>query len=710
MILHGRIKLLDSAYLKYGFKVFETKYSDVRVYTLQQGHFYNAEIVPLVANANLDRIKNELESIGYIARVQKYNRDADAHQDLFNVFFQILPSRKRLKNQCKKFMDNQTKYLGFEYNYVPAPFEVESNVINKINNKEIIETIASVFVKDGPHIVFLEAAAGFGKTCTAVEFLAWILEKNKDVIPIFTELSRNRGARIFRYVLLDEIDRNFNLPSAAVTEEIRHGRIPLIVDGFDELLTKKSKDAEFEDDFIDSEPMLDTIANLLQRQAKILVTTRRTAVFTSQNFEEWIERLEARGCSVHRIILQAPCIDDWLGKKKKRKLQNSGVPIDQLSNPVLLSFLAKQSEEHFNNICSNPDEVVNFYFKAMLIREKARQDLRIEPEDQIIILKSIASAMLQKDLTMDTPDAIRTILYQNPQNLEIINKACSLYLGSEKVSIDEVMDKLLVHALFDRVPIKNLIGFINDFVLGTLQGELISDGFDYVGSDGQIDRIVTAFSAQSENKRKKLWDMLELVRIAGNPQLRLVVDLRLISRPKGSYENTTFENIIFTGISFTADSQFSNCTFSKCLFTSCKFEMDCFSKDIGFCECKFRNCSLVGTPNANFWERGCEFISTISFEEMLNTYKSDDETGLINDIDYEKDVLEKFWPIGRPNATLRKRSSTLYRGAPPDRHRFISAAIDQLIKRHLLLQQKDNSYVLNLTDQYNEIKNILNRE
>ena len=710
MHIHNRLKMLDGAYLKYGFKVYEIKNPGIRVYTLQRRYFYNAEIVPLIANADVESIQEELQSSGFLTRIQKYKRDAEAHQNLFNVFFQILPSRNRLLRQAKKFKDNQSKYLGFDYDYVPAPFEVDSNSLHKIGEKKIIETITSIFQENGPHIIFLEAAAGFGKTCTAIEILSWILKNKTDIIPIFTELSRNRGARIFRYVLLDEIDRNFNLPSTAVTEEIHQGRIPLIIDGFDELLSKKSKDADFENDFIDAEPMLDTIASLLQRQAKILVTTRRTAVFTSQNFEEWIERLETRGCFVHRIILKTPRLDDWLGKKKKNKLQNSGVPIEQLSNPVLLSFLAKQNDDDFNNICSNPDEVVNFYFNTMLIREKNRQDLRMESDDQIRILKNIASVMLKQDLTMDTPDAIRGIMYSNPQNLAIINKTCELYFGSDKVSVDEIIDKLLVHALLDRVPIKNLIGFINDFVLGTLQGELVSEETDWVGSDGQIDRIATAFSAQSECKRKRLWDKLELVRVAGDPPLRLSLDLRLLGYPIESYSNAIFEDIIFKNVVFSNICHFSNCTFIKCNFISCKFELDNFSNDIGFCECNFQNCSQIEIPKANFWERGCKYISTTSFDELRKQHNDFDESKDTENFDFEKVILERYWPPGRPHATQRKRTSTLYKGTSPKNHRFVTNAIDQLAKRDILKIQRDNSYVLNLTDNYDKIIRILNRK
>ena len=53
-----------------------------------------------------------------------------------------------------------------------------------------------------------------------------------------TVLSKNRSASIFRYILLDEIDHEYpTLDSNLVTHEIRTGRIPLIIDGFDELLS-----------------------------------------------------------------------------------------------------------------------------------------------------------------------------------------------------------------------------------------------------------------------------------------------------------------------------------------------------------------------------------------------------------------------------------------------------------------------------------------
>ena len=56
---------------------------------------------------------------------------------------------------------------------------------------------------------------------------------------MFTELARNRSANIFKYILLDEINIEYpTLNLELVTKEIKNGRIPLIIDGFDELIIK----------------------------------------------------------------------------------------------------------------------------------------------------------------------------------------------------------------------------------------------------------------------------------------------------------------------------------------------------------------------------------------------------------------------------------------------------------------------------------------
>src|SRR5690606_27833808 len=124
---------------------------------------------------------------------------------------------------------------------------------------------------------------------TSYEILKALTSNNKCDNPIMTELSRNRGANIFRYILLDEIDREYpTLDSKLVKFEIQSGRIPLIIDGFDELLHKSELTTESEEVFGEIEPMLDTIGKLLNGDSKIILTTRKTAIFGGSEFRDWL--------------------------------------------------------------------------------------------------------------------------------------------------------------------------------------------------------------------------------------------------------------------------------------------------------------------------------------------------------------------------------------------------------------------------------------
>jgi hypothetical protein len=90
---------------------------------------------------------------------------------------------------------------------------------------------------------------------------------------------------------LDEIDIEYlSLGSELVTKEIKNGRIPLIIDGFDELLAKVSGESSTDDAFEEVESMLDTIGGLLEFKTKIILTTRKTAIFTVLEFESWLNK------------------------------------------------------------------------------------------------------------------------------------------------------------------------------------------------------------------------------------------------------------------------------------------------------------------------------------------------------------------------------------------------------------------------------------
>ncbi|HDZ9190567.1 TPA: hypothetical protein RUZ10_003664, partial [Vibrio cholerae] len=177
-----------------------------------------------------------------------------------------------------------------------------------VNNKEgtstVIQEILDRLDDDKPILFLIEAAAGFGKTCSAYELVKEIVNTRSHQLPLFSELSRNRQAKIFRYVLLDEIDRSFPLLSSGlVRSEIKSGKVPVILDGFDELLHESATDET--NNYESTEPMLDTISELLINKAKVVLTTRRTAIFDGDEFHQWIANHE-NDFEVIRLRIQEP--------------------------------------------------------------------------------------------------------------------------------------------------------------------------------------------------------------------------------------------------------------------------------------------------------------------------------------------------------------------------------------------------------------------
>jgi hypothetical protein len=139
---------------------------------------------------------------------KKYNTYEEAHKELFDGFFSVETTKERLIKDYKIFTDAIVKIHSStaSYSYINSKYyingsEGDLNVVSEILDRININK---------PMLFLIEAAAGFGKTCTAYELLLELVTKNIGKIPLFSELSRNRQAKIFRYVLLDEIDRSFS--------------------------------------------------------------------------------------------------------------------------------------------------------------------------------------------------------------------------------------------------------------------------------------------------------------------------------------------------------------------------------------------------------------------------------------------------------------------------------------------------------------------
>jgi hypothetical protein len=293
---------LDELYALYGFK--KDKETDVAVvYLFSEGYFYNAEIFSKKNEKNiLDELVRTYSDVGYAVRIVNYSNIEETHEKLFEGFFRTKESNEKLLKEYYAFCDSQEKKLGNnKYTYIASDFYFD----NKLKQDNIIETLTNKFLQDTneANLIILEAPAGFGKTCTSYEVINRLSRECKKQVPIIAELSKNRKAGIFQYVLLSEIDRKFStLSSYLVRTEIKNGRIPLIIDGFDELLSKSIVDENIENEEIQT--MLDTIAALLtdDSRAKILLTSRKSSIFTGDIFYQWVDT-RLSNCNIMRIQL-----------------------------------------------------------------------------------------------------------------------------------------------------------------------------------------------------------------------------------------------------------------------------------------------------------------------------------------------------------------------------------------------------------------------
>ena len=105
------------------------------------------------------------------------------------------------------------------------------------------------------------------------------------------------------------------------------------------MLNKDIDNGTVEAKFSDVETMLSTIADLLTDKSKVVLTTRKTAIFSGENFADWVyQKLDDNyNFDIIRYQLDSPSIEEWLTTERLQKLPTNLALT--LSNPVLLGYL-----------------------------------------------------------------------------------------------------------------------------------------------------------------------------------------------------------------------------------------------------------------------------------------------------------------------------------------------------------------------------------
>lgn len=695
-------------YELYGFNLID-EYPDILVYQYDGAYFRNLEIVTFVSTLpDLKKIENQYINMGYSVSTTIYSTAQEARNKLFNGFFAVKQSNKNSQKDYETYIKKQADCVE-EYSYING-----KHMVNDVpSERDVVDEICEIMCADGAQLVILEAAAGFGKTCTSYEVLHRLTQSDDcETVPLLTELSRNRKASLFRYVLLSEINSKFTrLSYELVYREIQNGKVPLIIDGFDELLSKgqPNQTPSVNDVGEDAHTMLDTISELFQKSsnAKILLTSRKSSIFAGDDFDKWVDgKLE--NCAVTRIQLEAPSPKDWIGAEKIAALEEKGISLQSLSNPILLSILKQESINNIYLNYSSIDEIIDVYFTTLLEREMVRQSLSIQAPEQRKIMQSLAAFFAELNFSADDADFLKEIFK------EILGAKLDEYIeryqygaafNSEHIpSEDELLMKLVHHAFLDRIaPHSNRIGFINDFIFGILIGEsILADKLSTNKVDEKyLDICITAYASMCLRTKQQLLKALLKNSPSISDNLRLRVDLFLAGEMTTNYHNAYFSSYnVENGFRFPPDFSFKNCIFESCVFK------DCIIPSTAFVDCQFFNCSFFADWQ-NFKglrERNNFFVSSFGIPELQEEYFSNEQS----DTDrYVIKVLEKFYKDGHEFANLRCRERVFYRDAQTEDVPHIEDAINWLIQEGII-NKKAQCYELNFS-KMGRVNEILGR-
>lgn len=696
-----------STFKRYGFEYreeFSEKY--ILVFTIKSGFFDNASIVKLSTSADSAATVKNLNKIGYSVKEHNFSTELELERELFNGFFSIDRSKREFNGDywkhIKKIIGAYSMELA-DYKYRSAPYSKNLVKQDSPDSEDIINAISDDLGSSGPKLILIEAAAGFGKTCTAYEIAKKISDNQQDNLVLFAELSKDRQAKIFSHVLNKEVMRSFpSLPSDLVIKEIKNGRITVILDGFDELLKNHEEEKEFEK----SQAMLETIGEILSSNAKVILTTRKTAILQGDDFNNWIES-HSEDFDFIRYSLHEPEIKQWLDASRLEKLEERGIRIKNISNPVLLTYLQFIPDDLFQQAVQQPDLIIEKYFDSMLEREIDRQGLHMSVKDQKDLLAGLAIDMVDRNYTKDARENIvKHFLINEATIIEGIRESYPL---TDRPTKDELANKFANHALLDRSANDDKIGFINDFVLGNFVSNNISrsDSQEWVGDDIFIESAILASSPRSTVFREQLWQKLHLVRESISEQDRIKFQSLLLDRVDGAYKNANINSMHFDSIDLFSTGTADSCIFYECTFKDCSINFENI-KNCTFVCCVFYSCE----PNLQIQNDNNFFISC--HEEGGTTpfivKQEAPQPAVDGGTSVKIFILEKFWPIGKHSIAFAHRPLSMFFGNNTFPSAEVEAAINDMKRDGTILEAHRKSWIGINTSHIAEITRILGRQ
>lgn len=643
-----------------------------------------------------NNIRKDYSEAGYATNKVIFHSIEELETSLFTQFFKPKFSRERLLSHYKEYTDGVMKPYRSEsqkpeYKYIEVSYTIEEDFKSSTSNTKLVEKLYQLLGDKKSKLIIVEAPAGFGKTSTAYELVARLCSDDTIRRPFFMELAKDRSATTFRYLLLSQIEKNFQiqLKNDIVIKNIKSGRIPLIIDGFDELLSKDLDSSQENGHFEEVETMLSTIADLLTDKSKIILTTRKTAIFSGDKFLEWYFSQQDKGndFSVARIQLMEPTPMDWLSQEQIDMIPNN---ISRINNPVLLSYLRYTPKEKFSTF-TDPDTLVRSYFDFLFKRERERQSLPFNTTEQRYILGNLAAYFAAVDITADN----RTDVLD-----AILTLSDGLIKDASTSECDErsLANTLTNHALLDRHS-SGKVGFINDYVFGSLLGWSLLDNKEGCKlietlSTRTADKLIEACSVWMTNNKTELAQTLYTLH--NLPQAVILgIDRFLLGKIIHSFSDQSLSDDEFLRLTFEGNGSWSNCTFTKCSFIDCVLDFDKIS-NCTFIACSFENTQAFGDDSSCFFYEGNPFVT----EEFDNTLIPLDDDAKEDNTELDKRILGLFYRKGSQITRINKISTITDLLSDNYDRKVILKRIERLVKKDCIFTNGDNAWIRKAGSEY----------
>jgi hypothetical protein len=309
---------IKQIYRRYQFNDYDINRVDMLAF-YHGGYFQNIDLVPVtncVTREDMELVSADLSRSGFSCRINLFRNLEQIERDLFRGFFNIEQRKTTILSDYSLFSEKISKIVNGAYQYIPSACKVIKNDLIEQKTKNAVEIALEEIKQDGPQLVIVDAPAGYGKTTVIYELANQIIKNNEaDALPLIAELHRNRKVSEFRYVLLSEFDRIFGgISYELAISKIQSGDLILIIDGFDEMIMSGKKSKHDDDE---SEPLLQSLMGIIRNKAKVILTSRRTALIDTDLFRRWVQTARSEFQVTH-ISIQEPMLDDWLVPKKIR--------------------------------------------------------------------------------------------------------------------------------------------------------------------------------------------------------------------------------------------------------------------------------------------------------------------------------------------------------------------------------------------------------